>query len=101
MHLAPQVHRATLNGEEVVVKVQRQGLRALFEKDLKILQFLAGMADALDPRLDGTDRDWMVARTGGVQGEYRGVCTGKSTDQTAHAQGVYTENSRLLYREID
>ena len=49
------------------------GLRSLFEKDLKILRFLAMLADFLDPSLDGTDRDW---------------------------QGVYTENSRLLYREV-
>ena len=58
----------------MVVKVQRQGLRGLFEKDLRILRFLAYLADFLDPSLDGTDRDW---------------------------KGVYTENSRLLYREID
>ncbi len=33
-----QVHRARLNGRRVVVKVQRPGLRELFEIDLKNLR---------------------------------------------------------------
>jgi predicted unusual protein kinase regulating ubiquinone biosynthesis (AarF/ABC1/UbiB family) len=33
-----QVHRATLRGEEVVIKVQRPGLKALFDIDLKNLR---------------------------------------------------------------
>lgn len=37
-----QVHRATLlSGEEVVVKVQRPGIKELVEKDLKVLAWLA------------------------------------------------------------
>ncbi len=36
-HRCPQVHRATLHsGEQVVVKVQRPGLRQLFEIDLQV-----------------------------------------------------------------
>ena len=36
-----QVHRAELNGEQVVVKVQRPGLRELFEVDLRNIRVLA------------------------------------------------------------
>ncbi len=35
---AGQVHRATFRGEEVVIKVQRPGLKALFDIDLKNLR---------------------------------------------------------------
>ena len=33
-----QVHRARLNGQEVVIKVQRPGLKDLFDIDLKNLR---------------------------------------------------------------
>lgn len=33
-----QVHRARMSGQEVVVKVQRPGLKALFDIDLKNLR---------------------------------------------------------------
>lgn len=69
-----QVHRARLNGQEVVVKVQRPNLRSLFDNDLKVLRILAVVAAAFDRSLDGTDRDWL---------------------------GIYEDNKRLLYREID
>ena len=36
--LAGQVHRACLNGQEVVLKVQRPGLKELFDIDLKNLR---------------------------------------------------------------
>lgn len=41
-----QVHRATLkSGEEVVVKVQRPGIRETILADVNILHFLAGLAE--------------------------------------------------------
>lgn len=49
-HIKKQVHRATLlTGESVVVKVQRPGLRRLFEIDLEVL---GGLAAALDKQQD-------------------------------------------------
>jgi hypothetical protein len=36
--LAGQVHRARLNDQEVVIKVQRPGLKDLFDIDLKNLR---------------------------------------------------------------
>lgn len=36
--LAGQVHRASLKGQEVVIKVQRPGLKELFDIDLKNLR---------------------------------------------------------------
>lgn len=35
---AGQVHRARLKGQEIVVKVQRPGLKGLFDIDLKNLR---------------------------------------------------------------
>ncbi len=37
-----QVHRARLNGEEVVVKVQRPGIQAAMEADIELMMQLAG-----------------------------------------------------------
>lgn len=68
-----QVHRAQLNsGEEVVVKVQRPGLKRLFEIDLAILK---GIARYFQNHRDwGRGRDWM---------------------------GIYDECCRILWEEID
>lgn len=68
-----QVHRAQLHsGEEVVVKVQRAGLKRLFEIDLSILK---GIARYFQNHPDwGRGRDWM---------------------------GIYDECCRILWEEID
>jgi len=69
-----QVHRATLDGEELVVKVQRRGLKDLFESDLKVIRLMAHAMAAFDQQTDGTDRDWI---------------------------NMYDQQRRLLYREIE
>ena len=68
-----QVHCAQLHsGEEVVVKIQRPGLRRLFEIDLSILK---GIAQYFQNHKEwGRGRDWM---------------------------GIYAECCRLLWLEID
>jgi predicted unusual protein kinase regulating ubiquinone biosynthesis (AarF/ABC1/UbiB family) len=68
-----QVHKAQLHsGEEVVVKVQRPGLKKLFDIDLKILK---GIAQYFQRHPDwGPGRDWL---------------------------GIYEECCRILYEEID
>lgn len=68
-----QVHKAKLNsGAEVVVKVQRPGLKRLFEVDLAILK---GIARYFQNHPDwGRGRDWM---------------------------GIYEECCRILWLEID
>ena len=68
-----QVHKAQLHsGEEVVVKVQRPGLKKLFSIDLKILK---GIARYFQSHPDwGRGRDWM---------------------------GIYEECCRILWEEID
>ncbi len=68
-----QVHKAQLHsGPEVVVKVQRPGLRKLFEIDLQILKGIARYFQN-DPKW-GRGRDWM---------------------------GIYEECCRILWLEID
>lgn len=68
-----QVHRAQLHsGEEVVVKVQRPGLKQLFEIDLSILKGIARYFQS-HPQW-GRGRDWL---------------------------GIYEECCRILWEEID
>ena len=69
-----QVHRATRRGKELVVKVQRLGLRELFAVDLANLRTLVRVLDALDKSDDGTKRDWTA---------------------------IYDQSAKLLYKEID
>jgi len=69
-----QVHTATYKGKKVAVKVQRAGLKELFDVDLKNLKKLAELLDKFDPKTDGADRDWA---------------------------SIYDESARLLYLEID
>ncbi|XP_020250536.1 uncharacterized protein LOC109827922 isoform X2 [Asparagus officinalis] len=69
-----QVHRAILhNGEKVAVKVQRPGLKKLFDIDLKNLKLVAEYFQRSET-LGGPTRDWL---------------------------GIYDECSKILYQEID
>lgn len=69
-----QVHRAKLKGREVVCKVQRPGLKDLFDIDLKNLRVLAEYLQKVDPKSDGAKRDWVA---------------------------IYDECANVLYQEID
>ncbi|XP_057774763.1 protein ACTIVITY OF BC1 COMPLEX KINASE 8, chloroplastic-like [Salvia miltiorrhiza] len=69
-----QVHRARLKGEELVVKVQRPGLKDLFDIDLKNLRVIAEYLQKIDPKSDGAKRDWVA---------------------------IYDECANVLYQEID
>lgn len=69
-----QVHVAYKNGQKLAVKVQRQGLKELFDMDLKNIKVLAKLLDKFDPKSDGAQRDWA---------------------------SIYDESQRLLYKEID
>ncbi|KAL4644169.1 hypothetical protein ACB092_02G144800 [Castanea dentata] len=69
-----QVHRARLKGQEVVVKVQRPGLKGLFDIDLKNLRVIAEYLQKVDPKSDGAKRDWVA---------------------------IYDECANVLYQEID
>ena len=69
-----QVHTATYKDKAVAIKVQRAGLKELFDVDLKNLKKLAELLDKFDPKTDGADRDWV---------------------------SIYEESERLLYLEID
>ncbi|XP_041990301.1 protein ACTIVITY OF BC1 COMPLEX KINASE 7, chloroplastic-like [Salvia splendens] len=68
------VHRAILHNEEtVVVKVQRPGLKKLFDIDLKNLKLIAEYFQKSET-LGGPTRDWV---------------------------GIYEECAKILYEEID
>jgi predicted unusual protein kinase regulating ubiquinone biosynthesis (AarF/ABC1/UbiB family) len=69
-----QVHTAFYKGQKVAIKVQRAGLKELFDVDLKNLKKLAVLLDKFDPKTDGADRNWV---------------------------SIYEESQRLLYLEID
>ncbi|KAL3829420.1 hypothetical protein ACJIZ3_018222 [Penstemon smallii] len=69
-----QVHRAKLKGQEIVVKVQRPGLKGLFDIDLKNLRVIAEYLQKIDPKSDGAKRDWVA---------------------------IYDECASVLYQEID
>lgn len=69
-----QVHRAVLhNGEKVVVKVQRPGLKKLFDIDLRNLKLIAEYFQRSET-FGGPTRDWI---------------------------GIYEECATILYQEID
>lgn len=69
-----QVHTAMYKGKKVAIKVQRAGLKELFDVDLKNLKKLAVLLDKFDPKTDGADRNWV---------------------------SIYEESERLLYEEIN
>jgi hypothetical protein len=48
-----QVHTAFYKGKKVAIKVQRAGLKELFDVDLKNLKKLAVLLDKFDPKTDG------------------------------------------------
>ncbi|CAN1121179.1 Protein ACTIVITY OF BC1 COMPLEX KINASE 7, chloroplastic [Linum perenne] len=69
-----QVHRAILhNGEKVVIKIQRPGLKKLFDIDLNNMKIVAGYLQKSDT-FGGPTNDWV---------------------------GIYEECSTILYQEID
>lgn len=58
----------------MAIKVQRAGLRQLFDTDLKNLKVLVKLLDKFDPKSDGADRSYA---------------------------DIYDESAKLLYEEID
>ncbi|XP_020579986.1 uncharacterized protein LOC110024395 [Phalaenopsis equestris] len=69
-----QVHQAILhNGEKVVIKVQRPGLKRLFDIDLRNLKLIAGHFQK-STIFGGLTKDWI---------------------------GIYNECSKILYQEMD
>ena len=71
-----QVHLAKLKttGEQVIVKVQRPGLKEIFDIDLKNLRVIAKWLQSVDPKNDGAKRDWVA---------------------------IFDETARCLYDEVD
>lgn len=56
-----QVHRATLkNGKKVVVKIQRPGIEETIKEDIRIMHYLAHLADKNFPELRRYDPTYLV-----------------------------------------
>ncbi|CAL0306614.1 unnamed protein product [Lupinus luteus] len=55
-----QVHRAKLKEQDIVVEVQRPGLKGLFDIYLKNLMVIAEYLQNVDPKSDGAKRDWVA-----------------------------------------
>lgn len=53
-----QVHLAELNGRTVAVKVQRPGVKQLFDMDLGVLSILVTLLDSFYSNIDGVRFDW-------------------------------------------
>ena len=56
-----QVHTAMYKGKKVAIKVQRAGLKELFDVDLKNLKKLAALLDKFDPKTDGAGKSSIIA----------------------------------------
>ena len=71
-----QVHLAKLKttGEQVIIKVQRPGLKEIFDIDLKNLRVIAKWLQSVDPKNDGAKRDGVA---------------------------IFDETARVLYDEVD
>ena len=61
-------------GEQVIIKVQRPGLKEIFDIDLKNLRVIAKWLQKVDPKNDGAKRDWVA---------------------------IFDETARVLYDEVD
>ena len=70
MHLA----KLKTTGEQVIIKVQRPGLKEIFDIDLKNLRVIAKWLQSVDPKNDGAKRDWVA---------------------------IFDETARVLYDEVD
>lgn len=69
-----QVHLAETAGVPVAVKVQRPGVKELFDMDLDILRVLVGFLDSFYSNIDGVRCDW---------------------------KGLFDEYSKIMYQELD
>ena len=56
------------DGTQVAVKVQRAGLKELFDTDLKNLKVLVKLLDKFDPKSDGADRSCAEAAVADCRG---------------------------------
>ncbi|GER48267.1 protein kinase superfamily protein [Striga asiatica] len=87
-----QVHRAILHsGEKVVVKVQRPGLKKLFDIDLRNLKLITEYFQRSET-LGGPSRDWI-----GLYEE----CSKDTFLNGILKSCVYYGDTRILYQEID
>lgn len=68
-----QVHEAWVNNTRYAVKVQRPGLKDMFDVDIRSLKLLSAILDRFDPKTDGTSKDW---------------------------NSIFGESARVLYEEI-
>lgn len=83
-----QVHLAEVNGSRVAVKVQRPGVKALFDLDLDVLGVLVGFLDRFYASIDGVRCDW-----GGVFREYTEIMYQELDYRREGLQGIRFRNN--------
>jgi ubiquinone biosynthesis protein len=80
-----QVHRATLkDGTNVVLKIQRPGIRSIIESDMRLLAHLASLAETHIPELAAYHPQQVVQHlVKSLQNELNFVTEGHNADQVA------------------
>ncbi|KAH7576605.1 hypothetical protein JRO89_XS01G0116800 [Xanthoceras sorbifolium] len=105
-----QVHRAILhNGEKVVVKVQRPGLKKLFDIDLQLYGNPVAFASTFGHPLWICFSDWLLSVDADIlnqQGNLKLIAEYFQRSETFGGPtrdwiGIYKECSTILYQEID
>lgn len=69
-----QVHLAESNGKRVAVKIQRPGIREVFQLDLDVLRSIVCLLEWVLPKVDGVAFDW---------------------------KNIFNEYVDIMYRELD
>ncbi|KAL1536683.1 Protein ACTIVITY OF BC1 COMPLEX KINASE 8, chloroplastic [Salvia divinorum] len=95
-----KVHRAQEKGQELVVKVQRPGLKYFLDIDLKSLNVIAEYLQKIDPKSDCAKRDWVSINDECASVLYQEIDYAKeayNTEQFQRTSNKWTTSKSQLY----